>query len=159
VFHIVSFPQSSHTKTPYAPLLFLIRATWPAHLILADLMTRLMFQDFSYNCYRKRYFQPRKNFQHICLNLKYRTCKITQNMYVVLAWLALMYFVKKKVSLYVSVLGHDLLLKMCRDTNKTKGLSRRHKEIAHVILCCCRILRANRCWKAKRLLCFCHGAR
>ena len=33
------FPSGLYNKTPYAPLLSSIRATWPAHLILVNLLT------------------------------------------------------------------------------------------------------------------------
>jgi hypothetical protein len=41
-FQVVSIPQVSHQSTLYASPLP-IRATWPAHLILLDLVTRIIF--------------------------------------------------------------------------------------------------------------------
>jgi len=43
VFQVVSFSQVSNTKTLYANLLSLIRATCPAQLILLDFITRIIF--------------------------------------------------------------------------------------------------------------------
>jgi len=39
------FPSGLPTKTPYAPLLSLIRTTCSSYLILVDLITRIMFGD------------------------------------------------------------------------------------------------------------------
>ena len=44
-FPIGLFPSDLPTKTPYVPLLSTLRATWPAQVILLDLITRITFGE------------------------------------------------------------------------------------------------------------------
>ena len=45
VLPIGLFPSRLLTKNPYAPLLFPMRATWPAYFILIDFITRIVFGE------------------------------------------------------------------------------------------------------------------
>jgi len=45
IFLVVSFPQVSPPNILYAPLLFPTCATCPAHLIILDLIPRIIFDE------------------------------------------------------------------------------------------------------------------